>query len=50
MNFEEILRRVHEILGQNDHLSIDELQAQCEIAILEEMYELGGSSPQSPNE
>ena len=39
MNFAELLRRAREVLSENDHLTVDELQAECEIAILEDMCE-----------
>ena len=50
MNFDELIRRALEALKANDYLTVDELQAQCEVEILERMYKLGGSSTQSPNE
>ena len=48
MDFNEILRRIQQALRENDHLTVDELQAQCEIELLERVYKLGGSSTQSP--
>lgn len=49
MDFNEILRRIQQALRENDHLTVDELQAQCEIELLERVYKLGGSSTQSPS-
>ena len=48
MNFNELLRRIQQALRENDHLTVEELQAQCEVELLERLYKLGGSSPQSP--